>query len=313
MAAINSRDSLKTRKTLLFATVEDVENTFKTPGATEFMRAINVSLTPLVSETKTHDETTCSMGSRKKFLSNAHVALSFDVAVSGSGVAGVAPREDPILRCCGRSAVTDPDVSVSYQPVDSGYESVSISVFIDGNKHAIAGAKGKVSLKAGGTDFVILSFELVGLYIDPVQAEHPVSDCSGLIDPLPQSDALTSWSIDDFSAALYALSLTDGTNPTYRDLPGERGTTINQREVSGSCEFAAPKLETKDFFALANEATEVALAFDHGVEVGHAFKIRAAKVQVLEPNYGDNDGRRTNSLNLNVLPNAGHECTFIYE
>jgi len=31
-----------------------------------------------------------------------------------------------------------------------------------------------------------------------------------------------------------------------------------------------------------------------------------------EADYGDSDGRRTNTFNLNVLPNAGAECSYIY-
>jgi len=312
MATINSLDALQTKRTILFATIEDTEDVYKEPGSTEFMRAINVNLSPLESESKTHDETTCTMGSRKKFLANQHVKLSFDIAVTGAGAAGDLPREDPLLRACGRSATVVAATSVTYEPVNSGYETASFSVFIDGNKHAISGAKGKVSVKAGGSDFVILSFEFVGSYIDPAVATHPSSDCSGLIDPLVQSEAVTTWEIDGFQSALYALSLDDGTNPSYNNLPGQKGTTINSREVSGSCEFAAPKLDTKDFFALAREGTAVALKFDHGVDAGHIFQLRADKVQLLDPNYGDNDGRRTNTLNLNVLPNAGAECSYIY-
>ncbi len=312
MPVVSSVDTLKTQKTILFATVEDVEGTYKVPASTEFMRAINLNLSPLVGDSKTHDEQGCGMGSRKKFVSGTHVKLTFDIAVTGAGVAGDKPREDALLRACGRAVTVVAGESASYTPVDDGFESASISVFVDGNKHALSAVKGKVSVKAGGTDFVILSFDLVGMYIDPTQATHPASSCDGLIDPLVQSNALTTWSVDNFSAALYALSVDDGTDPTYKDLPGQAGTTISKREVSGSLEFAAPKLSTKDFFAMAKAGTAVDVKFDHGVDAGHKFAIRCDKVQLLEPNYGDSDGRRSLSVNLNVLPNATNEATYIY-
>ncbi|MDD2721622.1 MAG: hypothetical protein PHH47_09985 [Gallionella sp.] len=91
------------RKVVWFA----VENVYKTdPGlnaAVNGLEVRNMTLTPLKSKKVEQNIEQAYLGNLRELLVGQQVQLKFDVAIAGSGTAGVAPAYGGLMRCCKRS------------------------------------------------------------------------------------------------------------------------------------------------------------------------------------------------------------------
>lgn len=88
------------KKAILFG-MESVYGTDPTLVGTDWFEARNVTLTPYEAETADRAIVQPFMGNGGKLLVSTRQKLAFDVALAGSGVAGVAPKIGKLLRCGG--------------------------------------------------------------------------------------------------------------------------------------------------------------------------------------------------------------------
>ena len=306
---------LRAKKTTILVEMQPDENTFVLPTPEDFLQVRNVSLTPLAHNTIELNEVCSRLGSRLKSLSAQHVKLSFECVHRGAGtVAGAKPNVGKILRACGFSETSDVGV-VTYAPVEAAFESLSALVYIDGNKHPIMGAKGKVTAEWKANDCPIFKVELVGLYVDTEYEDNPATACYAPPMPLEVNNANTTWSLHGITTSLYSASIDVATNPELRDLPGQYGIEITDRVTSGAIEFAASRVDDKNWFEAVRNLDIGVFNIVHGTEGGNSVEAIAHKTQLLEPQYGEQNNRRSNSLNLNMMPSptAGeHEVAFIF-
>lgn len=307
-------DMLSTQRTIVLAKLETTYGAYIEPSANEFVRAIDVQLRPVEGNTITHDES-CGMGSKYQYQVGQHVSLSFKVAVTGAEVAGAKPREGMLIEACqfGVTLGTSPKNAV-YKPVNvDNPKSLSMITFIDGNMHYLTGARGAMTIEVNNDDFVYLKFEFKGIYKDPATGTFPEIDCAGLNqNPVPFGYGVSYCKFDNsFEAGLYSLSLSNGTNPKYISTTDQREVVVNERTISGSIEIGAPKISTRNFFALAKSGGTTYLDVMHN-RYGRSFRAQCSKAQVLTPTYGDQQGRRSLQMSLSAMPNAGHELTLTY-
>ena len=295
---------LRAKKTVVLVAMQPDENTFVAPEPEDFLQVRNVSLTPLAHNTLELNEVCSRLGSRLKSLSAQHVKLSFECVFRGAGTdVGAKPNVSKILRACGFSETAGVGV-VTYAPVEAGFESASIVVHIDGNKHALMGAKGKVSAEWKANDYPIFKVEMIGLFVDVEYEENPVTPCYAPPNPLEINHANTTWSLHDITTSLYSASVDVATNPELRDLPGQYGIEITDRATSGAIEFAASRVDDKNWFDAVRNLDVGVLSIVHGTTAGNIVEAVAHKVQLLEPQYGEQNNRRSNTFNLNIIPSA---------
>ena len=306
---------LRAKKAAVLIAMQPDENTFVMPEPEDYLQVRSPSLTPLAHSTLELNEVCSKLGSRLKSLSAQHVKFSCECVFRGAGTAaGAKPNVGKVLRACGfaESAATG---IVTYAPIDAAFESASMVIYMDGNKHPIMGAKGKVTAEYKANDYPVFKVEIVGLYVDVEFEETPATPCYSPPNPLEINNANTVWSLHNITTSLYSASIAVATNPELRDLPGQYGIEITDRVTSGAIEFAASRVDDKNWFEAVRNLDIGVFNIVHGTEVGNIVESIAHKTQLLEPQYGEQNNRRSNSLNLNMMPSptAGeHEVAFIF-
>jgi hypothetical protein len=287
------------------------------PVASDFLQVRNPSLEPLAHGTVELNEVCQRMGSKLKGLVGQYVKFSCEVVFRGAVPGTLKPNVGNAFRCCGLSENEDvAGAKCIYFPIDEGFESASMIVNMDGNKHALFGVKGKVSAEWPNNDYPRFKFEFSGLYVDPVYEAMPVTPCFAPPKPLTTSYANTTWELHGITTALYSASVDIATNPELRDIPGQYEIEINSRAVSGAVELAASRVSEKNWFQTVRESQTGVFKVRHGTTPGNIVECVASNVQLLEPKYGDQNKRRSNSFNMNIMPSpvqGEHEIAFIFE
>lgn len=303
--------TLKTQKTVVLLKLETIYGTDSTPAAADVVAVENMSLTPMASETAEQKIMRPYFGGYDKIIYGIHVTMNFDIAMTGSGTAGTPPAYGSLLRISRRAEVIDNTVgseSVTYNPISGTCESATVYTFVDGQKHAITGARGSVSLKFD-KGLPYWSFKLMGLYVDPASVANPSVDYSAYKKPIPISKANTPV-VKLFAQDLQLVSLTLDDNATLKnfDMPNFGEVDSIDRAVTGKAVFHAPAISVFDWFSAAKNTTFGALQLQHDSRPGYKITHDCPNVQILNPTYGDSDGIRTIECDLNVLPtSAGND------
>lgn len=113
----------RTRKQAVLFKVETVYGSDAGPtGGANAMLVTNLQIVPMEGGTVSRDLVRPYLGNDQQIPVNTHVSVSFDVEMSGSGVAGTPPAYGVMLRACGlaETAVTGLATIANSPPVDVG-------------------------------------------------------------------------------------------------------------------------------------------------------------------------------------------------
>lgn len=104
-----------------------------------------------------------TLGPYQSVYGGAMKAVRFDVELKGSGAAGTAPEIGPLLRACGLGETVVASTSVTYAPVSTGFESVTLYFFEFGRvRHILLGCRGNLSISWNAGEMATCSFEMIG-------------------------------------------------------------------------------------------------------------------------------------------------------
>jgi hypothetical protein len=109
-----------TRKGLIIAAKESTYGTDATPVGADAIKVANINITPLQSDVVSRQIVRPFLGNPEQLLANQRVELTFDVELTGSGVAGTAPAYGILLQACGFAEAVSAATSVTYTPVECG-------------------------------------------------------------------------------------------------------------------------------------------------------------------------------------------------
>lgn len=94
--------SLATRKRLVLAKIEATYGVDSTPlGGTDSMLVKNLTLNPIQADLVSRDLIRPYLGNSEQLLASTFVEIDFETEYVGSGVVGLAPAYDALLRSCG--------------------------------------------------------------------------------------------------------------------------------------------------------------------------------------------------------------------
>lgn len=287
------------KEKLITVKVETAYGTDAVPtAAANAIKTLNGQITPVEGDEVTLDVDYPGLGAPKAKLAGKHVSGSFDVALCGSGTAGTAPSWGPVLRMCGFAETVTAGQDVTYAPVQTGQEAVTIYVTLKGAVHKVLGARGKLTLKAAAKDWLLASISFKGLLV-------PVATASGSLpaatfaasDEKLVSDANTDFTLDGLAAVMSEFSLDMGNEPTGRFLVGAESVELPDPVPTGSVSITDPGVTVKNYFAVADAGTEVALDLTHGTSAGNIVQIKADAVQ-LGPKVGYAEVERYRHLTI---------------
>lgn len=304
--------ALKFRKRVILAKIESSYGTDSTPtGAANAILVHDLQIRPLIADTVSRDLVRPTLGNDLAIHVGSHVGVEFNVELAGAGAAGTAPAYGPLLRGCAMAQTVNSGVSVVYEPVSSGEESLTIYFHLDGQKHVLTGARGTWSFALTPNGIPRMRFSFLGLWNDPGSAADPTPDFSDFIAPIVVSNANTpTFNLHSADQVMYGFEFAMANQISHIDLVNEDSVRITDRQPNGNCTIDAPALSTKDWFADAKAGSTGALQIVHGTVAGNIIQFDATTVQVLQPNYGDSDGRATIGMSLGFIPSDAGDDEF---
>lgn len=295
------------KKSVILAKIEATYNVDPAPvAATDALKVENLSHGPSNQKMVEQPNVKNTLGKEKQLFGSYLWDVSFDVLVKGSGTAGTAPEYGTCLRACGLGETIVAVTSVTYAPVSTVFESITIYLYEDGKLYKITGITGNVAFsgEAGGAGKY--SFTLSGhkLEITDTALANPTLDTTEA--PIIKSAGFT---IGAYVAAISALNFDMGNQvimPLDINAPDGFGEIqITDRDINGTIDPEDKLLATKDFLADWEAGTEMALGTGViGGTAGNKYQITMPAVSYRDASLGDRDGLRTMEL-----PYGAHEVS----
>ena len=309
--------ALLLRKRLILVETESTYGTDPTPDGTDAVLVRDLNITPQQSDTVSRDLIRPYLGASEILLANTRVECTFSVELAGSGTAGTAPQYGKALQACGLSETVVAATSVTYAPVSSNFDSVTIHYNIDGVRHKVTGARGTFTLNANVGEIPTIDFTFTGIYNAPDDSALPTATYANQATPLIFKNGNTdTFSLLSYSGCLQSVSMDLGNTIVYRELIGcDKEVLITDRSANGTVVVEAPTIAEKDYFAAAlTDATLGNLTFQHGTAAGNIVDFSSTRVDIGDVSYSDQDGIAMLNMPYTAIPStAGNdEFSLIY-
>lgn len=239
-----------------------------------------------------------SLGALQHVYGGRLVSVSFDAEVKGSGTAGTAPEIGALFRACALGETIVASTSVTYAPVSTAIESITMYLYEDGKQIIVTGARGNVAFTLEAGNKVMANFTFTG----HVAAQTDVALATPSFDSTtPQPYIGGSFTIDSFAAVIgslgFDLSNTIASPPSVNGSDGYGEITITGRDVNGSFDPEDELVATEDFLGNFTSGSAMALATGAiGGTAGNILNITMPAVYYRDVAPGDRDGIRSFDL-----------------
>jgi len=299
--------ALLLRKRLILIEEESTYGTDPTPTGADAVLVRALNIVPQQSDIVSRDLIRPYLGASEQLLANTRVECTFSVELAGSGTAGTAPRYGKALKACGFSETVAAGTSVTYAPVSTGFDSVTVHYNVDGVRHKVTGARGTFTVSANVGEIPTLDFTLTGIYVPPDDSAQPsvtyADQATPLIFKQGNTTGLNVMGLTTAKLSTYSLDI--GNEIVYRELVGGTGEVLlTNRNVSGNLSIEAVALATKDYFATALADTLGIIEFTHGTGAGNIVKVDSARGDIADVSYGDLDGIAMLEIPFTAIPSS---------
>lgn len=295
-------------KKVLIAKRESVYGTDVTPAGSDAVLAHDLTIVPFENTGVSRKPATPWFRGAERLPAGVHVSTEFFVEAAGSGVKDTEAAYGTLLRACGLAETVTADTDVAYDPISSGYESLSAYFYLDGTRQKLLGWRGNVKFEAKANEIPKFRFSGRALYGGPATAAFPTPDFSTYQSPLIVNKVNTpTFSLLGFAAVLDSLEIDLGQQVAHRDKVGSESVLITGRAPTGRVVIEAPTLGSKDFFAAAKANTVGALSFIHGTADGAKVQASCGQVKVHNPRYSNDNGVTMLEMDLDLLPDEGDD------
>ena len=305
------------RKRSILAKAESSYGTNPTPtGSANYVQVIDLNIEPDVSDEVSRDLIRPYMGNYEVIPANTRVNVTFDVEMAGSGSAGTAPKYGAILKACGLSETTVTSTSVTYAPVTTPSDSVTLFVNYDGIRHMVTGARGTFSINCEVNNIPRISFSLTGIFNAPTDSALPTVTVSNQASPLIfKNGSTSSFSIFGFAAALQSWNLDFNNEVIYRELVGgTKEVLITDRRPSGTAVIESVALSSHNFFTDYTGTSTGTNTWLHGTTAGNKVTVSCPQTDLGQPTYSESDSITMLNLPFMATPtaSANNEFSLVY-
>lgn len=268
------------RKAVL-AKIETVYGTDASPaGNANAVLLKNVEVNPLQGERLPRELLRTGYGNLAGLLVGRHVSLTARVDLAGSGAAGTAPAFGPLLRACGLAETIVAATSVTYTPINAGFESNSIYINHEGTRHILTGARGNARLIFARNRRPEIAFSLMGLWVSDSAVAMPALTLTSWKDPQPSTKANTpTYTIDSQAVVASGLEIDLGMDVAYLERINRQEIQVRERKPKLTTMIEELAIGTKNFMAMAG-AAPVALSYVHGIGAGNICTLGIGAMQV---------------------------------
>ena len=305
--------ALLLRKRLILIETESTYGTDPTPSGTDAVLVRDLNITPQQSDVVNRDVVRPYLGASEQLLANTRVECSFSVELAGSGTAGTAPQYGKALKACGLSETVVASTSVTYAPVSSSFDSVTIYYNIDGLRHKVTGCRGTFSINCAVGEIPTIDFTFTGVYVAPDDSALPTATYANQASPLIFKNGNTSsFQLLSYAGALQAFSFDLGNSLVYRELVGgTKEVLLTDRAGTGSTTIEAVSIASKDYFTAALTDSSLGnLDFTHGSTAGNIVDFASTRVDIGDVSYSDQDGIAMFNIPYTCVPSTSGNDEF---
>ena len=251
-----------------------------------------------------------NIGMLQKVYGGTLRSLTFDVELKGGGGAVDLPPEfGPLLRCCGFGETINAAVDVTYEPVSTGHESVSIYYFQDGIRYILLGCIGNVSFNLETGALGKMSFTVTGHISLPTDVALASPTYLTIVPPPLINVPFT---IGAYAAVINSLTCDmSNTVATVSDMSATDGygeIRITQRDPNGTYDPEATLVATDNPHQDLEQGN--ALVVTTGVigsTLGNRYQIDMPAAVYRDLSPGDRDGIRTYDVPIGFAESAGDD------
>ena len=295
-----------TRKKFLIAKSEAAYGTDSVPvGGSNAIQVTSIEITPIESDNVQAAAFQGFLGNstRSTLVANKRVSVSFDIELSGSGVAGTAPAFGPLLIACGM-AETDGASDVTYAPEASPNtlnttpdpdvaKSATIYCFYDGTRHVITGARGTVSFNFVAGQFAVASFNFIGIYNDPdstaLSGNFTVANQQPALE-VNDTNLTTATFFGETSQRIESIDFALNNALIYKETASSKEVLITDRAPGGTCVIEAPARSSIDYFEDTRGIAQASSSLVLGATAGNIITMTMPQTDITGITYGDTNG-----------------------
>jgi hypothetical protein len=245
-----------------------------------------------------------SLGSLQQTYGGSLGGIRFDAEIKGSGSLGVAPEVGPLLRACGLGETIVGATSVTYAPVSTAHESISIYAFEFGRvRHIFTGCRGNVSIRFTTGEPVMGSFEFLGKRGTVTDQTQPVPTISSIVPVNVKGMATTIGGVSGLIVQDYELAINNQVEvpPNLNDTEGYGNVTIVKRDPTLSLMKHSELIATINPYADIIAGTARALASGTlGSTAGNRLALTCAQMHYRGIELGEAEGFRNRRLTFGL-------------
>ncbi|MFN3582616.1 hypothetical protein [Phenylobacterium sp.] len=296
-------------KALLLIKPEAAYNTDSEPAAANVIWAENVQYTPR-GQFVAGDPAMPGLGGVQGHTVGEHGELTFDVPLSLSGTAGVAPKWGPLHNACGYSETIVADTSVTYALAANPAASTSVSIAWRKHRrlHRLTGAFGLVGYAFDEMQRPVAKYRFLGLKTNPADAAvlaQADATWTGWVDVKPVDQAQTVFTFNGVNPGLRSFSIEQSDNLVFSDRPGEKRIDIaGARTFTGRVRHTMMLPSELNPEALKTAGTLVTASIVHGVTAGKILTLTTKGQITGDPSYSDDKGKDVVEYGYDPKPSA---------
>ncbi len=301
---------------LILAKIESTYNVDSTPSAaTDAILVENINWSQEGLRMVDRPSIQASLSTNQQIYAGSLRSVTFDVEIKGAGAAysaSVAPEVDVLLRACGMGVTLVTTVgseSITYEPVSTGHESITIYYYQDGMLYKLTGCRGNVSFDLSTGAYGKVSFTFVGHSSSPTDAALVTPTYDSTIPPPVIAGA---FNVDSYAAVIAALGFdlgnTTATPDNFSAADGFGDVQITKRDVNGSFDPEAVTVATEAFEANLRSGLSMALTTGSiGSTQYNRYTVDMPAIYYRSLAPGDRDGIRTYSMGFGADESSGDD------
>lgn len=296
---------------VLLAKIESTYATDPTPvvGSNAILFR-NLQITPL-EQLRMFDRQAvrASLGTLQHIYGGSLGGIRFDAEIKGSGAAGTAPEIGPLLRACGLGETVVASTSVTYAPVSTALESVTIWAYEFGRvRHIFNGCRGNVTLRFVAGEGAMASFEFIGKRGAVSDQTQPVPTINTTVPVAVKGLSTTIGGVGSLVIQEYELAMNSQIQipPNLNDSEGYGNVTIIKRDPTLNLLMHSELISTISPLAdlTAGTARALANATTLGSTAGNRVALSCAQMHYRGVEVADGDGFRQRRLTFGCHENA---------
>lgn len=303
--------NLRISNEVILAKIESTYNTDPTPTAgTNAVLVQNLSAQPEGLRMNDRPAVRSNIGKLQQVFGGKLYRLAFDVEVKGSGAAGTAPEFGPLLRACAMGETVVASTSVTYKPISTTHESITLYWYEGGRKlHKLTGARGTCSVRLTAGGLALLSFEFVGHHTDPTDASQPSPTYSTQVPKAALNMAVSLGGVTSIIVREWSIGLNNqiAMPPSIAASDGYGEVQVTSRDVGGQVVLDAELASVIDVDAQHTAGTGITFASGTlGSVAGNRAVFTGATNGLYwrDRQHGEGDGQRIRTMPFGIVESS---------